>query len=656
LHQWQNNAPKSGWKRTPGNGRSFEYDGDDLNLADCNAGGDPITKVIDGPGESWRYYQLFKAADFIGLKAGAEVYLESESEILHIANLFGGTITGVAAYRTYGEQTLLTNLPTSYYTVRLTDYGDYPNVLEIVLTKPLKSFKDENWESDVYVQVSSPVGPNPADSIKFLVDTYLATSGITMNIASYTDVKSKLTNYPKNFHVTARPSVLDLIADIAYQSRCAAVIRDGELVLIYLSEKPTAIRTLTMDDIVPQSIRITHGDTEDLKTRHDISWRKQEASIDKDDDSERRILLKFNIPLYRAFDVDYDYYTDNIFENVLKSATFWLIRESTTWKRIEFETPLSQIDLDVFDAIALNIPHFTENTTVIIEDANYDANTSTIKFRCWTPIRAGETIEYVWAWPAQQDAKEVFPLQGIDDGREGDALGFNVSPPLDHVLRGGFINDDVGIVQTAGDRFPSDLDDSIFDINCPDAYDDLGEVLDPFSFDDFKDIANRQDDHYENNQDSFNGGGGSTDDDKESKGACGEPNPGGFCTYEVSVGTITPTSVTSVQTEGSPCPAGGPCGCTTTGRPCTGPTTYECHTFGSRWAAQLFSDEKRAEAQKLFDTCQYRCGKFDVWNVSGVKAIPGEGGFDDCEVSPGDPELDNGDGEINSPTPSPGPT
>ncbi|MHA2380786.1 MAG: hypothetical protein ACXADS_16060 [Candidatus Thorarchaeota archaeon] len=292
---WRKAPSKDGWNRTSGNGRSFEYSGQPTSLGDCEGGGTGQTKVVEGPGESWRYYEQFEEADFIGLDAGTEVFLLEESEIIHIANLFGGTITGVAAYRRFGDKTILVNLPTDYYTVRSTDYGAYDSVTEIALTRPLNTYKDEEWEEDVYIKAVSNVGPNPADCIKFLVDTYLATSGITMDTDSYNDVKPKLANYPIGTMITARPSVFSLIDDIAYRSRCAAVIRDGKLVLIYLSEEPTPIRTLTMADIVPGSVRITHGDTEDLKTRHDINWSQLGTALDKADDHERRILLKWNV-------------------------------------------------------------------------------------------------------------------------------------------------------------------------------------------------------------------------------------------------------------------------------------------------------------------------------------------------------------------------
>jgi len=661
---WRRAPPTAGFNRTQGNGRTFEYSGQAINAGDCAAGGSLQTVVIDGAAESWRYYELFEAADFIGLNAGSEVFLESEAEILHIANLFGGTITGVAAYRTFGDQTILVNLPTDYYTVRLTDYGDYPNVQEIALAKPLSTYKDENWEDDIYITARSNVGPNPADCIKFLVDTYLATSGITMNAASYADVQPKVDKYPIGCMITDRPSVFDLINDIAYQSRCAAVIRDGELVLIYLSEEPTPIRTLTMADIVPESVFFSHGDTEDLKTRHDIKWSKSAAAINKDDDTERRILLKWNVPRYGTSQVNYDYYTQNTFSTILKSATFWMIREATTWKYIHFETPMNQLDLDVFDAIAINIPTFPANTTVVIQEANYNAASNTIKFKCWTPIRAGETVPYTWAWPAQQNATEKFPLRGTDDGRAGDALGLTVTPPLAHVLASGFSvarpgdlwaqvitepgqND----IQTVGDTSPSDLDDIAPNLDCPNASEPLEDARDPFEFEDFKEVAFRQEDQFKNNQDNFGGGGGSTDEDTEET-VCGEPHLSDTCTYEVKTFFITPQAVTTVQNPGTNCPGGGPCGCGAPGRPCFGPTTEFCHTFGALWAAQQFLAQKDAEADELWNNCRYECGKSDIWQAGFLKAIPGSAGYGGCEDTnnPGDPNAPGaGDGEITTP-------
>ena len=662
-YSWQQSAPENNMQASS-NGKTFSDVGAPLNVSTCNTAKVETTRVTGGAGESWRYYQSMVAADFIWLKPGTEVYLEEGAEILHIANLFGGVLTGVAAYRRYGDVTLLVNLPTDYYTARSTDYGEYNDVREISLTKPLTNYKGEEWETDIYVQVQSSVGPNPADVIKFLVDKYLASSGITMDPVSYAEVHPKLANYPIGTMIKDRPSVFDLIGDIAYQSRCAAVVRDGEMVLIYLAEEPTPIRTLTMDEIIPQSVRITHGDTEDLKTKHQIKWSKTGAGNNKDDDIEFEFPLKFNIPRYGTAKVGYDYYTQNTFSTILKSATFHLIREACTWKRIHFSTPLTQMDLDAFDAIALNIPKFPANTTVIIEDSQYDAASQTIKFRCWTPVRAGEDDAYLWAWPAQQAQSEPFPQQVVDDGRQGDALNFAVSPPVGHVLSGGQSVTDPGrawaqviglpqdraISQTSGDRFPSDIGDVFPTLDCPPANsDDISIPLTDPDFTDWKDLANRQDDHFENNQSGF-GGGGSDQDTEET--VCGEPHSSDVCTYQVDVTYITPEAVTTVVNPGTSCPGGGPCGCGSPGKPCYGPTTVFCHTFGARWAAEQFAAQKNAEANALFNNCQYECGKSDVWQAGNFKAIPGSAGYGECEnSSPGDPNANGADdGEISAPT------
>jgi len=650
---WRNSPGQTGWNRQEGSsGRTFEFSGSPLNQSDCEGGGELQREVVNGAGESWRYYETFEAADFLWLPAGSEVFLVGEDEILYIASLIPGVVTGVAAYRKYNDTTLLVNLPTSYYTVRTTNYVGY-NVVEIVVPKPLNTFRDEAWETEIFIKFVSTVGPNPADIIKWLIEKY---TSLVMDTASFVSVKAKLTNYPSNHYLTDRPNVLALVRDIAYQARCAAIIREGKLVLIYLSEKPTALRTLNESDIVEQSFTTSLTETEELHTRHEIKWQKFDAGNNKEDEIENLLRLKFNVPRYKQQDVDYDYFTQNTFETIQKSATFWLIRESCTWRRIRFSTTLKHIDLDVFDAVSINLPDlFPAQTTIIIEETNLNIEENTIAFVCWTPIRAGESSEYIWAWPAQQDAKEKFPLQGIDDGREGDGFDFIVTPPLNHLLRGGFIPDDAGLIQTTGDRSPSDLDDVFPAVNCPDANNTDDVIsLEPPVFEDFKDLSSKQDEQFENNQDSFGGGGGGSGDDQESKGACGMPNASGFCTYEATTTFINPKSVTSVQTAGTSCPGGGPCKCENPGRPCTGGTTSMCHTFGARWAATQFIAAKQAEAKLNFDQCLYECGKSKLWSAGGFKAIAGEGGFGECELSgAGDPNAAGaGDGEINKPVPT----
>jgi hypothetical protein len=52
-----------------------------------------------------------------------------------------------------------------------------------------------------------------------------------------------MTNYPANFALTQRGNVLDLIEDIAWQSRCVTYIRNGVVYIKYLAIDGTRFLT-----------------------------------------------------------------------------------------------------------------------------------------------------------------------------------------------------------------------------------------------------------------------------------------------------------------------------------------------------------------------------------------------------------------------------
>ncbi len=207
---------------TPSAGLGYRLDDDfdnpPLNIAECADGGTKYQQdVRDGAAASWEYYESFEKGDFIWLPPGTEVRLTNESDLVHIVSLLPGTVDQVAAYRTYGDTSLLTELETDMYTVHLEDYGDYTDV-EIWLDQPLSSIEDVDWDDTLYVSFTSSVGPNPVDIIDYLVGKY---TDYTIDSTSFAAVGTYLTNYPSGFYVKSRPNVMSLIKDIAYQARCA---------------------------------------------------------------------------------------------------------------------------------------------------------------------------------------------------------------------------------------------------------------------------------------------------------------------------------------------------------------------------------------------------------------------------------------------------
>lgn len=619
------------------------------STAECNNGSTKINgpDITGGGGESWRYYELFEKSKFLWLPPGTDVFLSSESELNYIVSLIPGVVTQVAAYRTFGDTSLLLEVPTDYYTVEDVDYEGY-TVTQVKLHKALSLIPNEDWDDTLYVSFSSDVGPNPVDVIEWLVEKY---TELTIDTASFASVKTSLTNYPCNMAITDRMSVLALIRDIAEQFRCAAVVRNNVISLVYLSKEPTSLATITESDIIANSFQISHTETEALVTRHKVTWKNGDAGINEEDDTEYDFTLRYNIDKYGVTEEEYDYYTQNTFETILKSATFWMIRRAHTWKYVEFSTPIKHLNLELYDAFTLNIDKFPTVKCVIV-GANYDGENNTIKFKAWTPVLSGTDEPYYWAWPALQSQNAVFPLPG-DEIHGGDGYNFIVRPPLDSPLFGGY-NEDSAQIWSTGDKHPSDLDDQYPTLLCQVATGaELAPQLEPV-LDNYDPVARET---FADNLDAAEGGG-TSGEDKEDKEACGGPIVGGGCTYEVYVTYITPTLVpcgTNCLSGGC---GGGPCGCGSVtlssgairefhgSHPCTGPASSMCHTFGTPWGASFFANSKRAEIEALKANCGYYCGTGYPYSVGAIKSIPGDGYAGGCE-----PTTEyGGNTEITSPT------
>jgi hypothetical protein len=539
-----------------------------------------ISTVVpkDGPVDSWALYDAMDAADFAWLPSGTEVYMEGEAEELHIVSLLPGTVDAVAAYRDPGNgKKYLTEVPASYYTVYETDYVGY-DVVEIGLEKSL-SLYDDGWDDDIYVAFTSSVGPNTCDIIQWLIEKY---TDLSIDSTTFTSVKSKLTNYPQNFYITERPDVYDMITELARQARCALYIRNKIVYIVYLSEEPSSVRTITESDILSGTFIESLSETEEIYTDHRLTWEPAGARIEEEDETEFKIILKYNVGKYGTNESSEDYYSYNIYSLVLKSGTFWLIREANSWRRVRFDLPLRHLDLDVGDCITLDFEPFSSSAIkCVIENTQYDPNSNLISVDCWTPVRAGETEEFYWAWPSQKPAVRRWPLPGDTNG--GGGYTFNVTPPIGHLLTGGSTDEDQ-IIITTGDRNPSDLDDTLPSVDC--------EILDYINFNqvdpvvEAKEIAQSA---ARSGMETTMGGGGAAgqNKDRDNESECGVV-PGGCGTKVVVTWHTSAAQGKGGHSDPSSCK--GPCACAGGCPTCYGSTWQVCHTWTSSSGAQSFAD------------------------------------------------------------------
>lgn len=570
-------------------------------------------------------FNAMSEADFFWANAGTEVKLVTGQEIVYIANILPSTVLRVAAYRNLETGRKLLTVPASYYTVRLTDYTGY-TVTEIVLQKPLSEI-DESWDDDIYVTLTSSVGPNTVDELEWLIDTY---TDFDIDSTSFDDVKAKIDNYPMHFLMPGRKNIVNVLQEMAEQARCAIWLRDDKFFLKYLAEEPAADDTITPSDVLANTLKISHTSTEDLVTKFVVEWQDDYAK-----QKANKLILRHNVSKYGTQEREYQYYCFNILDLVRKAATFWLIRRANTWRLCSFQTPITKLATETFDTLQIDVDQVTPNgVKAVVETANYDSDSRTIQFECWTPLKSGSLVPYDFAWPAAVDENLLFPT--IDEREQrfagsGKEPNFSTIAPPNHPLRqppqgfSGFQLQCNGFTQAAGndfaagdewcrgdhgDKAPSDIGDQKPEPKAAeDDNGDFNQSTDPVGSS--KDCCAIAKQALEEARKALkeaqkdDGGGGSDGGEKDKEdGKCQLPDQGcvpGPCQHVVKVTYDTITRIQKPDGSFDPPLPGQEGGGTGVVVALSGAPEDECHTFNSEEEAKKFRkfivDEKAAKDQ-----------------------------------------------------------
>jgi hypothetical protein len=321
-------------------------------------------------------------------------------------NQFFGVNTALAGFKA-GDNILTpgTGLPNNhYYDVSIQQFGDYdvaPFLATVItLVRPL-TYWDEGWEDAIYVDLISPVGPNTVDIIVWLIETY---THFGIDSASFSTVRSQLANFQSDFALFDRKNIIQALAEIAYQARCAIWLKNRVFFMKYLVAEPTPVDTITLDDIIFGSLELDHTSTESLVTKLIATYRIDYGPLR---DSEKgsgvdKVILRNNQAKYGLHQQNYDWYSYTNPGMVDLAATFWIIRKSNTWKLVKFKTPLHKLKLESFDAVTINLAHnwvCNGAVTGLVESTHLNSDTMEIEFQVWMPVRLGEMTKYNFAWP-----------------------------------------------------------------------------------------------------------------------------------------------------------------------------------------------------------------------------------------------------------------
>ena len=341
---------------------------------------------------------------FTFIQAGTTVSIKTESPLIYILSIVPCEVHIVQAYRRVENDDVLVVVPNNWYTVKTTNIGSY-DITYIEVPIPISS-QDETMQDDLYVTCTSTIGPNTVDIMEWLIGTY---TDLSYDPVTFADTKVKLENYPSHFALLERKNVIQLLEEIAFQSRCAIWVSNKTFYLRYLSEEQTEQDTITESDIDAGTLELFTTDTEELVTKLIATWTDNYALNEKN-----TLILRHNIKKYGTREREIEFYIYNLPELVLKSATFWLIRFSNIWKNIRFKTYPHKMALETFDIVNFNFnQNFVADTAVkgMLTNVTYDSDAQVMNVEAWLPVKFGTMVIYIFGWPGQIDPDNLFPTQ-----------------------------------------------------------------------------------------------------------------------------------------------------------------------------------------------------------------------------------------------------
>lgn len=320
------------------------------------------------------------------LYSGIKVKLVTNYDNTWVCNLLPSTaILAVYGHRTVNGEEVFVPIPSSYYTKNLSDSLGGQSPTTIAFPIPLKDRAGEDWKGDVFVTLRSSLGTNISNIIEWLVNTYTnLTVGSTFNT-----VAAKVGLYPANFVIFTQPNVLSLIEDIAWQSRCAILIRNGIMSIKYLSEIQGAVDTIDESIVEFKTLELGFSDTDDIITRLTAIWKKDYSGDDK---SERQVVYKNNIDIFNLVEDEREFFIYNNGDLVKLSAFWWGYRYSNSWRKVSFKSFMDTLALNIFDIVSHEIDIISTNALRgLIENISQDSDEQSLTFATELASKAGDS-------------------------------------------------------------------------------------------------------------------------------------------------------------------------------------------------------------------------------------------------------------------------
>lgn len=351
-----------------------------------------------------------------------DIYIASCVELASIDAVYGHKSVTFADGKSHK---MLAPIPKSYYTKQLrSSYpvnGAYTSGL--IFAQPLSSYEREGWSDNVYVTATSTVGPNVADVITYIIETYVP----SLNPVDRTFANVRNKTDPVNFVLTQRKNALDLAAEIAWQTRCAIRVDSRNVELLFLDESPTSRLSLIESNTLRDSISLTFTETSRIKTKLVSKWATTnrdklppvdlnnlkdiklveiiKSLVDSDNPKKndtRVSVYRENIDRYGEIAQEAEIYVFNEEQYILKTLNFWGHRFANSWRLVELTTFMNGSRLQAFDGVTLAYSNAAianlNAMPAVVESSAIDFQNRQVKLRLWLPSLAGRISIDSRAW------------------------------------------------------------------------------------------------------------------------------------------------------------------------------------------------------------------------------------------------------------------
>lgn len=356
--------------------------------------GASIVEIAGAPRASWTADMTIEATsvhDELGVTVYSflstvttylpDTYSVSQGSLVrHISGISGekyvaNAIPSTAILEVYGRRTLngvplFVPIPSSYYSASLND-STFFNATTLTFSAALNEYFGENWENDIYVSVESSQGPNVADVIKYIIETY---TSYTVDATTYASVAAIQANWPVGFAYFNKADAIRVAQEIAWQARCALLLRNGIVYIKYLSTLPTGSEpSLDEADVLEKSLSLGFTDTDDLTTRFRVDWVQDYSG---EEDSTHTLRYENNIASYGPKTEDsLSFYIYNIEELIQLSLGFWGYRYSNSWRRLNCSLLMGQLGHEALDVVEFDMTTLSSNAiNGQLETVQYDSN------------------------------------------------------------------------------------------------------------------------------------------------------------------------------------------------------------------------------------------------------------------------------------------